>query len=213
MDTTIDQQRERLQQQLAELELREREEAALKAIREEESLKRKAEAITGHERAEQEHAAGLAQLGKDLAATRKVLAAGVDAAVTALLKVWDLAVSYGEALDQGADELIEAGLPARYEDGDICVRFDTGGFRRGGFGGPRLVLGGEERHPVYPLQAVAYAVELAKLGRLPGAQEPRLQPAGSVLGDLVKKPKPIPALPQPRPQTVSAQDLYGPSVV
>lgn len=197
LQTDIAKQRELL----AEMERREqqaREDAAVRAIREEERLKAKAQAVTNHKRAEKENAADLKLAAETLSDARKGFASTVDTAVTALLAVWDAAVTYGQLLDETADAMIEAGLPARYDDGDLCERFTTGGYQRSAWGGPRVALAGRQWHPVHPTQALAYVVELAKLGRVPGASEPRLEPVCGVVGDLVKRPAGIPAPPQPR---------------
>lgn len=193
----IAQQRERL----AELERREqqaREAAAIRAIRQAERLKAKDEAVADHQRAEQENAADLELAAKTLSDARKGLASTVDAAVTALQGVWDAAASYGQLLDETAEALIEAGLPARYDDDELCKRFTVGGYQRSAFGGPRVALAGRDWVVVPPRQALAFALELAMSGRVPGMQSPQFQPVNDVVGDLIRRPKAIPAAPQPR---------------
>jgi hypothetical protein len=207
---TIDQQRERLQQQLRDLEQREREEAAVRAIREEQAQARKAAVIAEHEQAEREHAADLTAMAKTLTDARKDLAAALDAAVKALTAAWDRSVAYGQLLDQAADELIAAGMPARWDEGNLAVRFDTGGNKPGGFGGPRLLLAGREWTPAHPTHVLGYAVELVKLGRVPGAQTPKMRPVSEILGDLVRQPKPVPAPQAQMPPAVVAADFNAP---
>lgn len=197
LQTDIAKQRELL----AELERQEqqaREDAAIRAIREEERLKAKAKAIADHKRAEKENAADLELATETLADARKGLASTVDAAVTALQAVWDAAAAYGQLLEETAEAMIEAGLPAKYEDDDLVERFAVGGYQRSAFGGPRVALAGRDWEVVPPRQALAFALELAMSGRVPGMQSPQFQPVSNVVGDLVKRPKGIPATPQPR---------------
>lgn len=209
---TINQQRERLQQQLAELEQQQREAEALRQVREVEARQRRDQAISDHQAAEKEHAADLTAMTKTLAGARKDLATRVDAAVAALLAVWDSATAYNTLLDESAEQLIAAGLPARWEENGLAERFATGGHTRSAFGGPRVALAGRNWVPVNPRQMLAFVVALTESGRVPGRETPKFQPVSDVIGDLVKPLKTVPAPPQPRPQLVSMKDLYGPSM-
>jgi len=203
MDMTVDQRREDLQRQLAELEQKAAEEAAVRAVREAEANQRRQAAIEAHDAAEKANSTGLTQMGKELAAARKQLGEATTKAVQQLLALWDAAATYDAQLRQHAESLHAADLAARYRDDEhnVLERFDTGAFpiERSAFSeDPWLVLRGQRWERIHPRNVVDYATRAALAGRMPIGSQHGRSVVGELLDDIVKRPAEVRAPEQPR---------------
>lgn len=130
-----------------------------------EQKERRDAAIADHEAAEAKNTGQLDQLGADLAANRQNLATVVEDAITALTALWDTAAAYNAQLGDHAAALTAADMSASYEDGDIVVRFGTGGVASRGWDTRRVLLRGDVWHALDPVAVLQYAHNAARAGR------------------------------------------------
>lgn len=141
-------------------------------------------AVDAHEAAERAEAKRITAAGKALAESRDQLAAASRAAVEALGALWDAGRDHDALVAQTAAELRAAGLPLRYQDGDVVEDFTTGGgtdgavvlkgqrwtrlsstwlVRRAAFGALRSRIGDEAAGTTYSDEHVAGLLDKAPL--------------------------------------------------
>lgn len=114
-----------------------------RAAQEEEASQQRAAtrgaAVAAHGAAEQAEAPRLDQLGSDLTTADQRQAASMQAAVDALIELFDDTRARNQQVTDGAAALQRCGLSARYSDADGVVDFDTGA----GPNGRSLMLRGQ----------------------------------------------------------------------
>jgi hypothetical protein len=168
-------------------------------------------AIVDHAAAEENNAAALATLGKDLVAARGKLAKSTEAAIQAITALWDAAAEYdGYVAGQGA-ALREADLPALHEEGDMREVFATGGYDPHRSQHPHLILNGQQWHKVNPDAVIKYAHQSARAARtytLMPTPDRRTTGVYPTLDPVVRRPEPVPhpasPLPTPEPRDMNA---------